>query len=150
MRSCMAAAAVGIASWTLPAVGLAASGKPTDPCPPVRASLVQYPQIEDVIAGARKRIPKAFAGIMDSQGTHPPVTRDSTLVREVLALSLSTDQVVRLRSRAASICGKRIAFSSWAVVVEFPARPTLSTTFAAFLARTKSRWYLYGWVEVKI
>ena len=127
--------------------GATASGRALDPCPTVRTLDDHRASIEQVVAAARERIPHVYATVNYGQGRHPRVTRATSLIREVIWLSLPTKEGRRLRARAAKFCGNDVAFNYWAVVVEFPGAQTTDNQFAAFLAKTRSGWRLYGSVE---
>jgi len=127
--------------------GASASVRALDPCPTVRTLDDHQASIEQVVAAARARIPYVYATVNYGQGRHPKVTRATSLIREVIWLSLPTKEGRRLRARAARFCGSDVAFNSWAVVVEFPGAQTAGNQYATFLARTRSGWRLYGSVE---
>jgi hypothetical protein len=138
---------LGAVGFTICAASAGAAVRKLDPCPTPKTLDRDQTSIEQVVAGARERMPFIYTTINYGQGRHPRVKPSTSLINEVVGLSLSTREGRRLRASAAKFCGGEVAFNSWAVVVAFPGAATTNNQFAAFLAKTRTGWRLYGSVE---
>jgi hypothetical protein len=79
------------------------------------------------------------------QGRTTPVTRRSTLVREVVELNRTSPDAVRFRRLASRSCGAATALASWAVVAQFPLAPMATTSqLVVVVVDTKTGWKLYA------
>jgi hypothetical protein len=95
--------------------------------------------------GAFGSIKRLFPGINYGQDRTTPVTRKTTLVREVVSLSRTSRDALMFRRLAARRCGARTARLSWAVVAQFPDAPMATTSqIAVFVVDTTRGWRLYG------
>jgi hypothetical protein len=115
-----------------------------DPCPPVGATR-EVASVDRVLDGAHASIHRLFPKKNHGQGRTDPVTRRTTHIREVVALSRTSNDATAFRRVAARVCGARIARASWAVVANFPLSPMASASQVAFfLVNTSGGWKLYG------
>jgi hypothetical protein len=141
VRALLVAALVAFASAD------AARARPSpfsDPCPKVGAIRQVY-DASAATAGAFRSIRRLFPQINYGQGRTDPVTRRTTLVREVVELNRTTPDALRFRKFAARRCGTQTAQRSWAVVAQFPLAPMATTSQVAFVVvDTVSGWKLYG------
>lgn len=95
-----------------------------------------------IVAAVRKGVPRIFRDFT-TQGGGPGWHRYQVLG----LLSLSEGYlpepraVVRYRREAMRQCGRAVALNSWVVLLQFPAAPTVSSSFAhMFVARTRRGW----------
>lgn len=137
----LAAIALVVVSVTAAA---AAPPPDSDSCPPTGTIRPVY-DASVATAGAFGSIKRLFPRINYGQGRTDPVTRKTTLVREVLELNRTTPDALRFRQLAARRCGVGTARQSWAVVAAFPRAPMATTSQIAFFVVDTSRgWKLYG------
>ena len=116
----------------------------SDPCPPA-GTIRQAYDASAAMAGAFGSIKRLFPQINYGQGRTDPVTRRTTLFREVVELNRTTADALRLRKLAARRCGLMTAQQSWAVVAQFPLAPMATTSqIAFFVVDTSEGWKLYG------
>jgi len=121
-----------------------ASQPPLDPCPrPVTMRPVF--NMERVVDGFFASIQRVLPDINHGQGRTTPVTRDTTQIRQVIALNRTSKDALAFRRLASRRCGATTARGSWAVVANFPLAPMATTGQAAFfLVFTTRGWKLYG------
>ena len=101
--------------------------------------------VDRVVTGAYPSIKRIDPEINHGQGRTTPVTRSTTLIREVVELNRRSNDALIFRRLASQSCGAAIARSSWAVVAQFPLAPMASTSqIAFFLVYTTRGWKLYG------
>jgi hypothetical protein len=101
--------------------------------------------VDRVVDGSFASIKRVFSDINHGQGRTTPVTRRTTLIREVIALNRTSKDALAFRRLASRSCGATIARSSWAVVAQFPLAPMATTSQVAFfLVYTTHGWKLYG------
>ena len=100
-----------------------------------------------VIEGTYRAIKRLFPQINYAQGRTPPVTRATTMIREVVELNRTSRDALAFRRLAVRPCGQSIALRSWAVVAQFPLSAMASTSQSAFFVVYTTRgWKLYGGV----
>lgn len=115
-----------------------------DPCPPAATTRAVY-SVDRVVDGAHASIRRLFPTKNHGQGRTDPVTRATTHIREVVALSRTSNDALAFRRQAARVCVATIARASWAVVASFPLSPMASTSVVAFfLVYSTGGWKLYG------
>ena len=136
-----------LAAIALVVVSITAAAAPprdSDPCPPTGTIRPVY-DAAAATAGAFGSIKRLFPQINYGQGRTDPVTRKTTLVREVIELNRTTLDALRFRKLAARRCGVGTAWQSWAVVAAFPLAEMATTGQIAFFVVDTSRgWKLYG------
>jgi hypothetical protein len=121
-----------------------ANHSPYDPCPRPATTRVVF-SLDRVVDGSYASIKRVFPDINHGQGRTTPVTRRTTLIREVVALNRASKDALAFRRLASRSCGATIARSSWAVVADFPLAPMATTSQVAFfLVYTIHGWMLYG------
>ena len=121
-----------------------ASHSPYDPCPPA-ATIRSVAGVDRVVDGAYAAIERVDPHRNDGQGRETPVTRKTTLIREVIQLDRTSNDALAFRRLASRSCGAAIARASWAVVADFPLAPMATTSQVAFfLVYTTHGWKLYG------
>lgn len=136
-------AAIGLVVGSI-AAAAAAPPPDSDPCPLTGTIRPTY-DASAATAGAFRSIKRLFSRINYGQGRTDPVTRKTTLVREVVELNRTTPDALRFRRLAARRCGVVTARRSWAVVAAFPLAPMATTSQIAFFVVDTSRgWKLYG------
>jgi hypothetical protein len=126
------------------AAASAARAPVSDRCPPIGTTR-QVGDASAAMAGAFGSIKRLFPRINYGQGRTDPVTRGTTLIREVVELNRATPDALRFRKLAARRCGMPVARQSWAVVAQFPLAPMAATSqIAFFVVDTSNGWKLYG------
>ena len=120
-----------------------ASRPPYDPCPRPVAIRAVF-SVDRVVDGSYASIKRVFPDINHGQGRTTPVTRSTTVIREVIALNRTSRDALAFRRLASRSCGATVARSSWAVVANFPLAPMATTSQVAFfLVYTTHGWNLY-------
>lgn len=115
-----------------------------DPCP-TKGTIRDATDASAAITGAFGSIRRLFPQINYGQGRTDPVTRRTTVIREVIELNRTTPDALRFGALAARRCGVATARRSWAVVAVFPLAPMASTSqIAFFVVDTSQGWRLYG------
>jgi hypothetical protein len=114
-----------------------------DPCPPLRSVRTAF-DASAATVGAFGAIKRVFPRMNYGQGRTTPVTRPTTLVREVVELNRTSPDALRFRRLASRRCGTATALKSWAVVAQFPLSAMASTSqIAVFVVDTKTGWKLF-------
>jgi hypothetical protein len=138
-----AAAGIVVAAVSVGAA-TATTGPRFDPCPP-RGSMRAVYDAAAATDGAFHAIQRVFPTINYAQGRTPPVTRRTTLVREVVEMNRTSTDALYFRRLASRRCGPATALNSWAVVAQFPLSAMATTSqMAVFVVDTETGWKLYG------
>lgn len=115
-----------------------------DACPPTR-SLTPVYDASVATAGAFRAIKRIYPHLNYGQGRTTPVTRRTTLVREVVELNRKSPGALRFRRVASRRCGAATAVTSWVVVAQFPLAPMATTSqLAVIVVDTTTGWKLYA------
>jgi hypothetical protein len=140
------AASLVVAMALLASVASAApqTTRTLDPCPTMASTMTVY-DASAVADAAFLAIKRLFPRFNYGQGRTTPVTRKTTLFREIIELNRTSSDALRFRQLAARRCGPATARRSWAVVADFPDAPMATTSqIAVFVVDTARGWRLYG------
>jgi hypothetical protein len=142
IRAVVSGWVVAVVASTFGAAGHAESR--LDPCPPPW-SLSPIDDASAVVAGAFRAIQRIYPDMNFGQGRTDPVTRRTTLVREVIELNRTSADALRFRRLASRRCGSATALRSWAVVAQFPLAPMATTgQLVVVVVDTRDGWKLYA------